>query len=186
MAASSVEICNAALQKIGAETITTLADNTRRAQLCNQQYDRVRKRLLRSHPWNFAMKRDDLTLDGTAPAFEYANRFALPSDCLRAIREEYKDVDWKVEAGYVLTNDTTFNLLYISNVTDTTKFDAIFDELLALALAVELAYPLVQSLTLKQSLEQEYLRELQDTRSFDAQEGDPEELETNDWINSRY
>lgn len=269
MATSDVEICNSALQKLGAEDITSLSDNTRRAQLCNRQYNKIRKKLLRSHPWNFAIKRQFLSevtdastsvndgtdvftgtttlnmetgnalrivlnsgtlpsplqentdyyaikvsgttfkvaetqadaLAGTAiditdsptfnatfkvkPPFEYDAQFSLPSDYLRGIREEYKSTDWKIEGQRLLANQSEFNLVYIADITDTTKFDANFDELFSLMLAHELSYSMVQSLQLTQSLKQELNEVLRDTRSFDAQEGFPEELETSEWILSR-
>lgn len=270
MSASNVEIANSALSKLGAEQITSLSDNTRRAVAANLQFHKIRKNLLRSHPWNFAMKRQYLTkvkdssdavnagtdvftstslatlnqvtgdktnitlltgtlpeplqentdyyfikvnsttfklattqanaLAGTAidvaaatftadfyvkPPFEYDNKFAKPSDCLRPIREQYKDADWKVEGAYIVSNESEFNLLYIYDVTDPTLFEPAFDELFAMNLAVELSYTLVQSLSLKESLKKEWLLMLKDTRSFDAQEGSPEELETNEWLNAR-
>lgn len=185
MAASDVDICNSALLKLGGETITALTDVTRRAQLCNQQYDRIRKKLLRSHPWNFAIKRSELVQNATAPTFEYDVAFDLPADMLRAIREEDKLIDWKVEGQTIVTNESSFNLVYIADITDTTQFDESFDELFALHLAYELAYPLVQSVSLKESLKRELNEATADIRSFDAQEGQPEILETTQWLVSR-
>jgi len=185
MAASDVEIANSALAKVGAEPITSLADNSRRARLINGQYEKIRDKLLRSHPWNFAMKRVTLTPNGNTPTFEYEQEFDLPADYLRGVREEDKTIDWKIEGGKLLANEQTFNLLYISKVTDPTMFDASFDELLSLKLAYEISYPLVQSNTLKRELGEEYKRELRDTRSFDAQEGKPERLEAELFLNSR-
>lgn len=269
MATSAEEICNSALQKLGAEDITSLSDTTRRAVLCNRQYNKIRLKLLRSHPWNFAIKRailsriemnstsvndgtDTFTTtatsefvsgsrvrllknSGTLPAplqentdyyvivltgttfqlatsyenaiastqiditdspvfdadfqlaglFEYEAVYTLPSDYLRGIREESKDVDWKIEENRLVTNESAFNLVYIKDVTDTTEFDESFDELLAAKLAVELSYSMVQSLSLKKDLKEDLSEIMKDVRSFDAQEGQPEELETNQWLVSR-
>ena len=186
MALTNEDIANSALSKLGAEEITSLSDNTRRAKLCNRQFHKIRKKLLRSHPWNFAMKRSALTADVSTPSFEYSTNFILPADYLRGIREEYKDIDWKVEGQFILANQESFNLLYISDITDPTEFDETFDELFALNLAYELSYPLIQSLSLKESLRVELMNfDLKDARSFDAQEGTPEELETTTWLNSR-
>ena len=186
MADTNEDIANSALSKLGAEEITSLSDTSRRAKLCNRQFHKIRKKVMRSHPWNFAIKRASLTADASTPEFEYSTNFILPSDFLRGIREEYKDVDWKVEGEFLVSNETSFNLLYIADITDPTKFDPTFDELFSLTLAHELAYPLVQSLSLKSELAKELLNfDLPDARSFDAQEGTPEELETNTWLNSR-
>ena len=47
MASSEVAICNSALIKIGAAEITSLSDVNKRAQLCNEQYSKLRDELLR-------------------------------------------------------------------------------------------------------------------------------------------
>lgn len=186
MAATNEDIANSALSKLGAEEITSLSDTTRRAKLVNRQFNAIRKKLLRSHPWNFAIKRSALTDAGTTPDFEYTNQFILPADYLRGVREEYKDTDWKIEGDLLLANQDSFNLVYIADITDPTEFDPTFDELFALNLAYELAYPLVQSMSLKEMLQKEMNNfDLPDARSFDAQEGQPEEFEANVWINSR-
>lgn len=61
MATNSVEICNNALTLIGTRRITSLSDPSKEARACNDNYDICRKALLRSHPWNFAMTRVELT-----------------------------------------------------------------------------------------------------------------------------
>jgi len=185
MAATNEDICNSALTKLGADIITSLSDNTRRAKLCNQQFAKVRDRLLRSHPWNFAIKRVSLTANGNTPAFEYEQEFDLPADYLRGIREEDKSIDWKIEGQKLVANQESFNLVYIAQITDPTEFDASFDELLATELAYELAYPLVQSNSLKRELKEELNDLKRDVRSFDAQEGQPEDYETNVFTGSR-
>ena len=39
---SKVGICNSALIKLGASTIMSLADGSKNASLCNEQYDKLR------------------------------------------------------------------------------------------------------------------------------------------------
>lgn len=60
MASTSVDICNAALIKVGAETITALSDNNKRARACNERYADIRDVVLAAHPWNFAIGRTQL------------------------------------------------------------------------------------------------------------------------------
>lgn len=63
MAQSELECANAALSKIGEEPITTLtvtATSPKTAVACAARLDNLRKKLLRSHPWNFAIKRKTL------------------------------------------------------------------------------------------------------------------------------
>jgi len=58
--ATSVEICNAALMRVGAEAINGFSDNTKRAKLCKNHYDRIKKEMIVSSPWNFCLKRTTL------------------------------------------------------------------------------------------------------------------------------
>ena len=69
--ASVVNICNSALNLIGASTISALTEDTKNARLCNQRYEPVRNRVFRSHNWNCLVKRVQLAQNSTAPAIEY-------------------------------------------------------------------------------------------------------------------
>ena len=80
--ASVIDICNSALNLLGASTISALTDDSKNARLCNQRYEPIRNRVFRSHAWNCLTKRVQLAKDTDAPVIEYANQYALPSDCL--------------------------------------------------------------------------------------------------------
>jgi len=60
MASTDVDICNGALLELGEEVIVALSDNNKRARACNQRYADIRDSILRSHLWNFAVKRETL------------------------------------------------------------------------------------------------------------------------------
>lgn len=66
---SVVEICNEAMDLLGAATITSLDENSKEARLCNRRFSTVRDAVLRSHPWNCAITRATLSQDGTPPSF---------------------------------------------------------------------------------------------------------------------
>lgn len=187
MAASDVAICNSALVKVGAKRITTLADNTPEARLCSEQYGKVRDDLLRSHPWNFAIKRAQLTVS-TTPVFYYTHSFTIPADCLRILNiiELDDTTEWRKEGNQILCFEPGLSLTYISQVTNTTLHDAIFDEVLALKLAHDICYALTQSTTLKQLLAEEYKAALKDARTFDAQESSVRTVWSRDFFNSRF
>ena len=54
--ASVVDICNGALNQLGASTILSLTEDSKNARLCNARYTQVRDSLFRSHPWNCLVK----------------------------------------------------------------------------------------------------------------------------------
>lgn len=189
MAVSEVSICNSALVKVGAERIIALSDQNERARLCNEQYAKHRDELLRSHPWNFALVRVALSPDGTTPVFDWDNRFALPSDCLRVLKTDLGDDEgaaWKVEGRFIVANTDVLNIQYIQKVTDVSKFDPVFSEVLACKIAADISFSLVQNAALKDLLVKEYERKFSLARSFDAQEGQGDRVYADGWLNSRY
>ena len=57
---SVVDICNEAMDLLGAATITALTENSKEARLCNRRFETVRDQVLRAHPWNAAITRKAL------------------------------------------------------------------------------------------------------------------------------
>ena len=85
--ASVVDLCNRALDLLGAANITSLTENSKEARLCNGNFDDVRDAVLRSHPWNIAITRRALARDTDTPAFGFSFQYSLPTDpfCLRVL-----------------------------------------------------------------------------------------------------
>lgn len=179
MAASEVQICNNALIKLGADTITSLSDNTKSARLCNTMYSIVRDEVLRSHLWNFAIGRQQLSQLSTAPSFEFSYQYQLPTDCLRAVRLYNSVEPFRVEGRKLLTDSNSVSLIYIKKETDVGLYDSVFSDILATKLASEIAYSITKNSGLSQSLKQEYDIKLKHAKRFDAQEGTPLDLTTN-------
>jgi hypothetical protein len=188
MAITEVSIANSALIKIGADRITALSDDNKRAILCNEQFAKLRDEVLQAHLWNFAMARIEIAADATAPAFEYEKRFLLPSDVLRVffVYPMEDEIEWKREGQYILSNEASMQIVYIKKIEDTSLFSPIFAECLALRLAQELAYPIVQSTQISGLMEQKYQDFLRKARSYDAQEGTPYSLTNDIFLRARY
>ena len=150
--ASVVDICNSALNALGASTIISLTENSKNARLCNQRYEPVRDAVFRSHPWNCLQKRVELAKDTTAPVFEFSNAYTLPADSLRILKSENSNlsnnVKFRIEGKKLLTNEDTIKILYVAKITDTTQYDTSLIETLSAKLAAELCYPITQSSTL--------------------------------------
>ena len=190
MATSETSICNSALAKLGAERILSLSDNTKAGRLCNEQYEKMRDEVLRSHPWNFAIARVELAALVAVPLFEYDHQFQIPADSLRIldidINIELNAVDpWAVEGDKLLANEDPIKIKYIKRVTNTALFDANFVEALAFRLAADLAYAIVQSLSVQRQMFAAYKEFLRPARSFDAQEGKLDQVRADEWFNER-
>lgn len=144
---SNIQICNNALLRLGNNTIASFSDGTTESDACQNLYDSTRKLLLRQFQWNFATTRVALAASGTTPIFGYANQFPLPSDYVRLVGIWQQSSDYAIEnyngTPMLLTNDgTPLQIKYIQDITDTTKMDDIFIEVLTLWLAIKLGWRL--------------------------------------------
>lgn len=187
---SEVEICNRALQKLGARRISSLTEDNDTARACNTAYEPCRDDELRAHPWSFAITRESLAADSDEPAFGRANAFALPSKCLRLLPPYPEDnewnLDWLVEGSKIYTDDDApLEIRYIQQVTDPNLFDSSFRECLAARLAMELCEPITQSNTKWRRTERDYIRALRQARRVNAIEGPSSEPPEDPWITAR-
>jgi len=183
--ASVVGIVNSALIKLGADTISALTEDSPEARAANARYESLRDEVLRAHPWNFALVRAELARLLDAPLFGAAHHYQLPADCLRVMATEGAE-PFEIEGNRLLTDAESARILYVRRVADPNLFDAMFRETLALRIAADLAYKLVSSTTLAQSMMQLYREHLALTRSADAQEGDGHRrIAAELWLDSR-
>jgi len=153
---SQTDICNLALDLLSAGTVNdTETPTTSTESLLNRWYDNSRKKLLREHPWNFAIKRELLAASSTAPAFGYTTAFPLPNDFVRLLSLEdgnggsLSHADYAFENGSILlnTDSTSLRLIYIYNIEDVTRFDPMFFNLLAHEIALGCAFKVTESNT---------------------------------------
>lgn len=182
MPQTQIDCCNSALQRVGATTITSLTDNSPEARACVVAYDSNRRSELRKYNWNFAVTRVILTPDTVAPLFDYEYAFTLPTDCLRVLRPNDVDLDWKIEGRKILSNDgATLNLRYVADVTNEALFDSTFYDVVSAALAVDLCERLTQSNTKKQLLMAEYKDLVNMARRVNAIETGPQVAPDDAW-----
>lgn len=184
--ATDLSICNAALTKLGQEPITALNDNNKRAKLLDANYERIKRKLLRQHTWNFAKKRVELTAELTTPVFGFSHEFLLPSDWIRLLEIENTGYEHLEENGKILYNGgEKLKLVYIYDAPES-QFDSLFEDLFAVTLADELCFALVQSDAVKARLGVEMERLLGDARTTNAQSrGMPQEASSDELLWAR-
>lgn len=178
MSANAVTICSNALLKLGSRTIASLTENTDEARLCANLYAPTRDRLLRSHPWNFAIKRDILAPDVETPVFDYSAQFTIPPDWLKTLQvgTNYENIDWRPEGRKILANASALSIRYIYRNEDEETWEPLAIHGLTLMMAAELAYPITESTGLRESLLQEMQMVLREARAVDGQDAPPEEF----------
>lgn len=195
--ADEVGICNSGLAKIGNNRIISLTQGTPAANLCAEQYEKLRDDLLRSHDWNFAASRVKLGQLSATPAFGYDYQYALPSDWMRTITvhaadnryvhiTEYATESTEAEGRVLLTDYPDVYLRYVRKITDVNLMDPAFREALAWRLAVELSVPLTKSGSLRDRMDAGFEDALSIAKSIDGQDDPPQRVPEGDWVTARY
>lgn len=204
--ASSVEIANRALSKLGAERITSLDDNIKGARAMLARFNLLRDAELEAHPWRFAIKLTTLPALATAPVYGYAFAYQRPSDDLRpitigdyAIDSRAIGVQYAVQTGYS-NSRAPFEIVgasiftdyaapleyqYIRRVSNSGEFPALFVEALASRLAMDAAEELTQSASKQQAAMQDYERALKEARRVNALYRPPQRRRPGAFIQSR-
>ena len=190
--ASVVDICNSALNLLGASTISALSDDSKNARLCNQRYEPVRNRIFRGHAWNCLTKRVELAKDSAAPVIEYTNQYTLPADCLRVLKVHNgttdsiaSSIDYAVEGRKIKTDEGTVFLVYIAKITDPNESDTYLVEALAAAIAADIAYAITNNATLANNYQNVADERLREARFVDATENSLGTIESNEFTDAR-
>lgn len=140
-ATGKTAIFNKAIVLLGSrESLLSHDEAIPSAQSLTALWDIARRSALALHPWNFAVTRQKLQRDTKAPDFEYAFRFQRPPDCLRWLPWDSDDPFYfrgEEEGDYFLTDDEELHLRFISDHEDTTKWSALFVDVMAYTLAAE-------------------------------------------------
>ena len=190
--ASVVNICNSALNLLGASTISALTDDSKNARLCNQRYEPIRNRVFRSHAWNCLHKRVQLAQNSTAPVVEYTYAYALPSDCLRVLKVHNgttdsiaSAIDYKLEGRNIVTDEGTIYLIYIALITDPNEYDVYLQESISHQLAADIAYAVTNNATLANNYMTRADERLREARFIDATENSLGTIESSEFTDAR-
>jgi hypothetical protein len=172
--ASVSDICNMALSHVGSDTTVTSItppDGSVEGGYCARFYPIARREALEMSAWTAAKTRAVLSqVDNPSTTWTFA--YALPSDCIRPLRilqsvvvtQLFSDVFWvsplslsdinlftergsadfEIENGVLFTHEPDAVLLYVRDVTDTTKFSATLVSGISYLLAAYLAGPIIK------------------------------------------
>jgi len=152
---SSTGICKLALDLLQGGSVSDISSPTTSIEeVCNRWYDHTRRKLLRQHSWNFATRRAELAASSTAPLFGASKQFPVPADFVRLL--QVVDEDGRIigadayyfENGQLMlrwADDAILRIIYITDEEDVTKFDDLFIDLLAVEIALSIAYLVTQN-----------------------------------------
>lgn len=152
---TETEVCNLALLRAGQDTISSLTEPSRSAQLCSILFAQCRDAMLREFPWNFARRRVSLALLEDVPPTNWEMAYALPTDCLQALavvvpglrfpRVSQKapfEVSSNGTQRVLFTDQEEAELIYTARVESISMWDPLAVSALAWLLCSELAVPL--------------------------------------------
>lgn len=177
-AASPVDICNMALDHLGKPSIVSLTENSVEASLLKRQYPIARRMTLARSPWTFARKIRALSALSDNPLEDtWTYRYDLPNDMLKLTRllperdaamPNREPSASYVESGTIYTNEPSAKLLYIWDSEDTGSWSALFDDALALYLAVRMAPQMTRRRSDSAELAQAHTMALAEAIEMDA------------------
>ena len=145
---SQVSICNIGLLALGVDLISDINAPQRRAIVCLNSWDRVRREVLEAAPWRFALKQAQLAADVNQPAFGYEAAYDLPGDFITMyMDDEDQDISykWEILGNKLMSNaGAPVNIYYVSDIHDPQFFPPLFCRVLGLEIAVQNALALTQ------------------------------------------
>ncbi len=180
--ATDVQICSNALLMLGSKPIASFDEaaapsGIKTALLCGALYPQVKRAILRRHTWNCAIRRVQLSPDVTPPPFGYTYRFQKPGDWLRTLevgnRKNSERLEFRDEGGYFVTDEGVFPLVYLAD-TPEGAFDALLTDVMTMAMAFRLAYPVTASTSVEDAKLRELQGFMQEARAIDGQDDPPD------------
>lgn len=196
---SKTDLCNFALGLVAEQRISSVDEANEPARLCKLHLDQAVREILRRANWRSCRKRAALALSSTPPAFAWTKAYPLPTDWVRMV--SFNDIDpenvtrplFEVEGRTLLTDEGTANIVYVQDITQGAAENyGLLDPLLSRAiytmLASKLAWPLQQSRTLQEKLEQDVeaiIRQAGSAQARDAFEPLVNQRSESGWIRGR-
>lgn len=171
---SDVDLCNLALANLGDEATVSSIDppeGSAQAEHCARFYPMARRTLLEMRGWGFATRRIVLAEAADDPPATWTFAYGLPAQCLKPLAvlspqqidafdiwwnnfinppiNDFQTQPYVVEANStralrIYTNVEQAILVYLVDVTDTTKFTPLFELALARLLSSFLAGPIIK------------------------------------------
>jgi len=180
MPTTDVDLCSAALVKLGATPIASLADPSAEAVIAARLYPIVRDAVLSSHPWSFSLGTADLARDPAPPAGDFAHGFLLPADLLRTISAgtdgRGRGLVYRVQGGRLLCDAPAVTLTYQRRVT-AAELPPHFVAALVARVAAEFCLPVTENASRAEVLYRLAGAELQLARLVDSQQSTPRAFE---------
>ena len=173
---TKIDLCGAALLKIGERAIAGFNEDSAAAQIAGRLCDQVIDGMLSAHAWRFATRKYalDKTSDGD---------FLIPSDVLRILSCDRKKYD--VRRNRIVADGDKLEITCVVRTTPE-SFPPYFAAALTTKLAMEFCVPLTLDKNNFAFLNALYENELRFAKFLDSSFGANQEIENFSLINTRF
>lgn len=177
--ATAVSICSNALLMLGDKPINSFEEATDRSRLASNLWPDLRDFVLRSHPWNCAIKRVTLSPLVAAPEFDFDYAFSLPSDWLRTLQvgQRGERPSYQIEGRTILMNEATCRLRYVFRNDNPATWDQLLVHAMTMVMKAAFAYPITQAGSIEELAHKALQPILREARAVDGQEDDVDYLD---------
>jgi hypothetical protein len=176
-----LEIANMALSEVAEQDIVTIDDAAAPAKHCRRHIYQAIREVLASGTWKCARQPAyNLGQLTDSPDFGWEYAYQLPVDYVRmytfneVTTEERWEEMFEVQGKTLLTDESTVSIVYIKDLTapanDLSAMPPLMVRACYLNLASKIAWPLQQSRTLKEKLEDSAEKALKKALAVDARE----------------
>lgn len=181
-----VDIANMALSMLGADPITSLDDESNRAEQVKIQYIPARDATLEAHDWSFAIERFMPGKLADPPLYGASTAFAVPVNILRVIAcdnpnnnsvntshpiDGNEQIEWKMEEGNIICNEEVVYARGVRRVEDEGSFSPLFVQAFAAKLAILLAINLTSSASIRSEVKEYYKEAIEEAKTRDGLQG---------------
>jgi hypothetical protein len=176
--ASWTQICNRALGRLGAESITDLSEGTRPAEYCGRFLPEAVEYVLGQWDFKFARRRLRLAPNAEQPEFGWKYQFNYPADCIRLVEvcgeqsqrpAESEIIPYQVENGKILSDAETLQIIYITRPDDPNQLPQSVRKAVSTHLAYLLSTALISNEQLTALIAAESQASLEIAKRTDAQ-----------------
>ena len=176
--ASWTQICNRALGRLGAESITYLDEGTQISEFCVRFLPQAIEHILGQWNFKFARRRIRLALNEERPLFGWKYQFTLPMDLIRIIDviggnssmpEQEEFISYQIENRMILANTDTVQIIFIARPDDPNQLPESVRDAISTHLAFLLSTPLTSNQQLIALLAAESQRAIDRAKTNDAQ-----------------
>jgi hypothetical protein len=174
--ADKIDIINLALRRIGELPIESIDEGSAAADVMKDIYDMIVDSELRSWPYTWAVKTDELAQVASEEAPDFGYIFQLPADYLKMVtiidpstgstlwdwdwpsynRISRTQYEWEVRQDKLYVNFSEVTIKYIFDQSDESKWDPSFVDAIAWRLAMEASISITDSDRITERAREQY------------------------------